>query len=111
MSRLTAALLLLPTLAAAQAVAPRPVDAVRTGAFQDPRDLAVGSDGRVLVTDTGNGRVQVFARGGQYLTQLTARDVAPAGFAPLGITVDAADRVYITDSDNNRLEVFTTTLA
>ena len=37
MPRLTATLLLLPTLAAAQAVAPRPVDAVRTGAFQYPR--------------------------------------------------------------------------
>jgi DNA-binding beta-propeller fold protein YncE len=80
------------------------------GAFQDPRDIAVDSGGRVLVTDTGNKRVQVFARGGRYLTQLTSRNISPVGFDPMGITVDAADRIYIADTDNDRLDMFTTTL-
>ena len=74
------------------------------------RDIAVDSGGRVLVTDTGNKRVQVFARGGRYLTQLTGRNIAPVGFDPIGITVDAADRVYIADSDNDRIDMFTTNL-
>jgi len=40
------------------------------GEFLGPSDIALDRDGRVLVVDTQNHRVQVFADDGQYLWEI-----------------------------------------
>jgi DNA-binding beta-propeller fold protein YncE len=76
--------------------------------FRGPRDVAIDSQGRVIVTDSDNSRVQVFRRGGRFLAQWSGKTIAPAGFDPIGVAVDASDHVYIADADNDRIEVFRT---
>ena len=76
------------------------------GSFRDPRDVVVDLLGRVLVADTGNGRVQVFTKGGAYLTKWDAATIAPDGFNPLGLATDRANRIYVADTANDRIEVY-----
>ena len=61
------------------------------GAFATPHGIAVLRDGRVLVGDRENDRVQVFSPDGDYL----------AAFGPfhkpMDIYVDAGERIHVTD--------------
>ena len=61
------------------------------GEFTEPHTLWCLRDGRVVVVDRCNHRLQVFDAEGTYLTQW-------GGFRrPVGIWGDAEDRLYITD--------------
>ena len=84
-------------------------------AFYGPRGVAVDSQGRVYVTDTGNERVLVYAvqegadgyLQANFLYQWGTLGPEPGHFVePVGIAVDAADRVYVADTLNGRIQVF-----
>src|SRR3954451_7543670 len=86
-----------------------------SASFQDPTALALGPDGSLYVTDTGNSRVRVIRPNGTIVTvagvfdQGFSGDGGPAASvqvnAPQGITVDPAGRVFFSDTGNNRVRV------
>jgi len=86
-----------------------PLDAGGQSAFYGPRGLALGPNGWVYVTDTGNKRVQVFDASGGFLYQWGGVG-ALAGYLdePVGIAVAASGEVYVADTWNMRIQVFDT---
>lgn len=63
-----------------------------TGKFMFPSGLALGSDGRIYVSDGNNRRVQVFDRNGKFLQIVNTSGV------PRGIDLDAKNRLYVVDT-------------
>ena len=95
------------------------------GQFDNPRDVAVDSQGNVYVADVENDRIQKFDSSGNFITKLgTHCDihtqtgcVDPDGAGPLqvgdgqfyqpyGITIDSSGNVYVSDSSNDRIQKF-----
>lgn len=77
---------------------------VGTGLFWGPRDIAVGPDGRLYVTDTGNKRIQVFDQNGVALNALGGEGSAPGRLRePVGVTW-GADALWVADAWNNRVQ-------
>jgi predicted membrane-bound mannosyltransferase/DNA-binding beta-propeller fold protein YncE len=75
--------------------------------FFGPRDLAFDSQGRLLVTDTGNKRIQVFDTEGNFITQFGTSGAGEGQFSePVGLTVDATGNIYVADTWNKRVQVF-----
>jgi predicted membrane-bound mannosyltransferase/DNA-binding beta-propeller fold protein YncE len=78
------------------------------GLFYGPRGIAIGADGAIYVTDTGNKRVQVFDADGVFL-----RDFGGGGTwagqmdEPVGIAMDETGLVYIADTWNRRIQALT----
>jgi uncharacterized protein (TIGR03663 family) len=79
-----------------------------TDGFWAPRDIEVGPDGNIYVSDTGNKRIRVYNSAGEWL-----RDIGTAGSAigqldePAGIAV-SSDRLFVADTWNQRISVFST---
>jgi DNA-binding beta-propeller fold protein YncE len=86
--------------------------------FYGPRGVAIGPDGNVYVTDTGNKRVLIFSPDGAFVSKIDSgmspTRVAPA-YAfnqpgelnePIGIAVDAQGNVYVADTGNRRIQKF-----
>jgi DNA-binding beta-propeller fold protein YncE len=60
--------------------------------------IAVGSDGRVYVADTGNFRVQVFSPSGKHLASFGRFGNGPGQFLwPFDIAVDTAGGIWVAD--------------
>ncbi len=77
------------------------------GVFWGPRAIAFTQDGNLLVTDTGNKRVQVFTPDGQPVTQFGGEGVDNGYFdEPVGIAVDADGNIYVADTWNQRIQKF-----
>ncbi|NPA91417.1 MAG: TIGR03663 family protein [Chloroflexi bacterium] len=77
------------------------------GAFFGPRAVAIGKDGNIYVTDTGNKRVQVFTPEGKFVAQYGGAGVEPGQFdEPVGIAVDGDGYFYVADTWNQRVQVF-----
>ncbi|MCB9077402.1 MAG: glycosyltransferase family 39 protein [Anaerolineaceae bacterium] len=66
------------------------------GQFLEPRDVAVLSDGRLVVADTGNRRVQIFDGQYNYLTTLTGDD--DPFEEPLAVATTGDDNILVLDS-------------
>ncbi|MFZ2097848.1 MAG: flippase activity-associated protein Agl23 [Anaerolineales bacterium] len=84
------------------------------GQFQNPRDLALASDGTLYVADTMNNRIQHLAADGSVLQIWGAfadisQGEAPGGtfFEPWGIAVGTDGSVYVADTWNHRIQKFT----
>jgi DNA-binding beta-propeller fold protein YncE len=77
------------------------------GNFYGPRDLALTATGELLVTDTGNKRIQVFDQAGRYMRVFGGEGRNIGQFRePVGIAVDRQGRIYVADTWNQRIQVF-----
>ena len=61
------------------------------GEFNLPHAIVIDPQGRVLVGDRENNRIQVFDQAGQWLATWP-------GFAPYGLALDPSGRVYVADA-------------
>jgi tripartite motif-containing protein 71 len=69
--------------------------------------IAVGPDGKVYVSDSGNGRVQVFTQHGRFVRQFGSYGSGKGQFLrPYELTVDGAGNVYIADDQTETLTKF-----
>jgi hypothetical protein len=66
------------------------------GQFLEPRDVAVLSNGNLVVADTGNRRVQIFDRLHNYLTELNGGQFPFT--EPLAVGVNSRDEILVLDS-------------
>ena len=77
-----------------------------TGQFDSPRGVSFTPRGNLLVTDTGNRRLQVFTDGGTFLRQIPPEGVASAMQRPLRAVAADDGRVYVADPMAGRVFVF-----
>jgi len=73
-----------------------------------PRGLAYDkTKGELYVADTGNRRVLVFDKSGNFLRQFGSAGSGPAQFnEPVSVAVSPQGKVYVTDSRNKRVQIF-----
>jgi predicted membrane-bound mannosyltransferase/sugar lactone lactonase YvrE len=89
---------------------PSPEDPASKGYFWGPRGIAVDSQGRVFVADTGNKRIVVFDANGNYLTEFGSGGFDPGQFdEPVGVAIGSDGTVYVTDTWNQRIQSFVPT--
>ncbi len=75
--------------------------------FWGPRGIAVDSEGRVFIADTGNKRIAVFDEDGNYLTEFGTAGLDPGQFdEPVGVAVANDGTVFVTDTWNQRIQSF-----
>ena len=83
-------------------------DPMGQSVFYGPRGIAIGPEGDVYVTDTGNKRVVVFDAEGVFLREFGGSGASPGQMnEPVGIAVDADGTVFVADTWNRRVQVFT----
>ena len=81
-------------------------------ALAGPSGLTIGTDGRLYIADTFNGRIRavdpatgiietVVGDGGEYRYQGEMEAASPSLSRPSGIAVDVEGNVFMTDSDNH----------
>jgi sugar lactone lactonase YvrE len=71
-----------------------------------PRGIAVATDGRVWVTDTGNKRVIVYDGSLKEVQRIGKLGSGPLEFSdPAGIAVGPSDLVYVADTGNSRIQI------
>jgi DNA-binding beta-propeller fold protein YncE len=74
--------------------------------FKCPACVTVHED-KVIVSDWGNHRVQIFTLDGKFLKQIGKQGNGPSEFKrPLGVAVDEKGNIAIVDEGNNRLQIF-----
>jgi sugar lactone lactonase YvrE len=74
------------------------------GRFWGPRSIAIGQDGLVYVTDTGNKRIQVFDANGTFVRVFGSAGTEPGQFnEPVGLAIDG-DALVVADAWNNRVQ-------
>ena len=72
-----------------------------------PRGIAVDARGHILVADTGNKRIVIFDKDGNYITEFGTGGFDPGQFdEPVGVAVAASGTVYVTDTWNQRVQAF-----
>ncbi len=77
------------------------------GHFNLPNQIAVDRDGRVLVLDAGNFRVQILSPAGEPLHQFGRVGRRLGDLArPRGLAVDADGRIYVTDAAFQNFQIF-----
>ncbi len=70
--------------------------------------IAIGSNGLVFVSETGNTRIQVFTPDGAFVRKWGSNGSAPGQFSnPYGLAADGSGEIFVADSGNNRVQVFT----
>jgi uncharacterized protein (TIGR03663 family) len=75
------------------------------GAFWGPRAIAIGPDGNLYVTDTGNKRIQVFDPNGRFLRALGGEGTGPGQFRePVGLAFDPQGNLWVADTWNQRIQ-------
>ena len=86
---------------------PFPEDPASKSYFWGPRGIAVDSQGRVFLADTGNKRIAVFDEDGNFLTEFGTAGLDPGQFdEPVGVAVAGDGTVYVTDTWNQRVQSF-----
>jgi sugar lactone lactonase YvrE len=78
------------------------------GLLYGPRDILLLDDNRLLVTDTGNHRLQVLDRDGNFLQSIGQFGSQPGQFnEPVGLANGPEGSVYVADTWNGRIQQFT----
>ncbi len=84
------------------------------GQFNEPWGVAVDDAANIYVSDTWNGRVQVFDSGGSFLRKWGSYNTtdgqlgdAYALFGPRGLAVDSGGNVLVADTGNKRIVQYT----
>jgi DNA-binding beta-propeller fold protein YncE len=90
-------------------LADRPGPGTEPGQFKDPIGVAVSADGEILVVDSGNARVQRFARDGDFIAiwgegvgNVTFTRTAN-GLGPTGMTIAPDGQTWIADTWGHRV--------
>ena len=79
------------------------------GELRHPQGVAVSPvDGRIVVADTGNSRIQVFHPNGTFALGFGMPGSGAGGEfdSPLGVDVALDGRIVVADAGNNRIQVF-----
>lgn len=77
------------------------------GVFYGPRAVVVDKDGAVLVSDTGNKRIQKFDANGAFLGQFGIVGTFDGQFnEQVGIAVSKDGSIYVADTWNRRIQKF-----
>ncbi len=72
------------------------------GPVSSPRDVIVGSDGKLYVADFGNGRVDVFTKQGTFFESFGSAELS----GPVALAIDSAADVFVADQVAQRIERF-----
>ena len=76
------------------------------GAFYYPTNLAIGPNGDVFVSDTGNFRVQEHTADGKFVKSFGHVGTGIGSFArPKGVSVDRQGRLYVVDAAFENVQV------
>lgn len=77
------------------------------GETECPTDVAVRSNGSIVVADTGNHRIQLFDGRGGILHEFGSHGNEPGKFqSPAGICVDQRGNIVVSDRMSNRVQIF-----
>ncbi|MCP4358841.1 MAG: hypothetical protein GY796_12550, partial [Chloroflexi bacterium] len=81
------------------------------GFFFGPRDIVILDDGRLLISDTGNHRIQMMDSDGNFLGQIggaNAQFGSTLGYfyEPVGVAVSNEGNVVVADTWNGRVQAF-----
>ncbi len=75
------------------------------GRFSYPNGVAADKSGTIYVSDSNNGRVQVFDREGRYKFTFTSSEKRLFSL-PRGISIDPLGRIHVVDVFNHKVSVF-----
>ncbi len=77
------------------------------GRFRYPTNIWVTPEGRILVSDSLNFRVQIFSPSGSYLNSFGSLGNAPGYFSrPKGVAADSDGNIYVVDALFDNIQVF-----
>jgi DNA-binding beta-propeller fold protein YncE len=77
------------------------------GQFNFPTDLWIDAQGRLLVTDSLNGRIQIVSTSGEPLVQLGQAGDSQGYLAkPKGVAVDSEGHIYVADALQDMVQVY-----
>ncbi|HUS94254.1 MAG TPA: flippase activity-associated protein Agl23 [Patescibacteria group bacterium] len=80
-------------------------DQVGGGLFFGPRDITFNSDGHLVVTDTGNHRLQIFDTDGNFIETVGSQGNLPGQFyEPVGVATMATGSLLVVDTWNGRIQ-------
>ena len=86
---------------------PAGVAGTAEGQLTSPRNMEIGPDGMIYVADSGNHRIQVFDRNGQFVRGWGGSGTEPGQFnEPWGLAADD-EFLYVADTWNHRIQKFT----
>jgi RHS repeat-associated protein len=77
--------------------------------FDEPQNIAIGAEGNVYITDTGNNRVEEYSKGKYVRTFGKEGKLTGQLKAPHGIATDSTGDVWVADAGNDRIEEFSAT--
>lgn len=78
------------------------------GKLGDPHGVAVDQDGKVIVSDSRNHRLQVFDTDGNFLFRFGSPGSGDGHFqSPSGVAVTKTGDIVVADTMNNRIQIFT----
>jgi sugar lactone lactonase YvrE len=78
------------------------------GQFDGPTGIAVDANGKILVADTNNGRIQKFSPTGVFLSTMGIKGIGYAQLgAPNGIAVNRAGDIFVADASKHVVEKLT----
>lgn len=93
-----------PTLKASKAFA---IEGHADGQVSRPWGLCVDRNGRIIVADRRNHRIQIFDKNGVFQSKFGTQGFSNGQFElPAGITTDPENRIVVVDKDNHRVQVF-----
>ena len=75
------------------------------GQFDDPNGVDVDEEGRIIVVDSGNHRIQVFDNDGSFIRSFGSRSPEGQFDQPQSVVVDRDGNIVISDSGNDRIQV------